>query len=47
MESKTKIFTLAEVANHRNPNSAWIVIGQNVYDVTQYVIEVRPDHFSG
>lgn len=42
MESTWKIFTLEEVAKHRDERSAWIVLGKNVYDVTNYVAEVRP-----
>ncbi len=43
MESTSKIYTLEEVAKHREETSAWIVIGTTVYDVTHYVAEVSQD----
>lgn len=34
-----KTFTLAEVSEHSSRESAWIVIGDGVYDITGYVDE--------
>ncbi|XP_076038191.1 cytochrome b5 isoform X2 [Oratosquilla oratoria] len=35
----TKVYTLAEVAEHRNQDSCWVVIHDNVYDVTKFLDE--------
>lgn len=37
----TRIFTLTEVQEHRVPNSYWIIIHGNVYDVTSF-LDVHP-----
>lgn len=36
-----KQYTLAEVKAHNNNQSSWIVINNNVYDVTAFLNEVR------
>ena len=38
---KAKIFSLEEVSFHADPNSCWIVIKDGVYDMTDFVGEVR------
>ena len=35
------IFTLAEVAQHKDPKDLWMVIHDKVYDVTKFLSEVR------
>lgn len=37
--STTKTYTLAEVKGHNDSKSSWIVIHNNVYDVTQFLNE--------
>ncbi|PRW33612.1 nitrate [Chlorella sorokiniana] len=41
--SGAPLFTLAEVATHNSPDSAWIVVENNVYDVTEFA----PTHPGG
>lgn len=38
---EAKIFSLEEVSFHAEQNSCWIVIKDGVYDVTDFVGEVR------
>lgn len=38
--SSSKLFTRAEVAKHTEPNDTWIVIHNNVYNVTPFLNEV-------
>lgn len=33
-------FTRLEVGNHNSNNSAWMIIGNKVYDVTKFLDEV-------
>lgn len=40
-KSKEKQFTLAEVAEHASDKSRFIVINDNVYDVTKFIDEVQ------
>ena len=35
-----KTYTLDEVKQHKDSKSLWIVIGDNVYDVTEFMDEV-------
>lgn len=35
--SSTKVYTLAEIAEHKVANSYWLAIGDYVYDVTQFM----------
>jgi len=35
-----KIYTLAEVKQHKDAKSLWIVVADNVYDVTEFLEEV-------
>lgn len=37
----SKQFTLAEVAEHNTNKSTWIIIHNNVYDVTEFLNEVN------
>lgn len=36
----TKLYTLAEVAKHNTNKSVWLVIHNNIYDVTEFLNEV-------
>lgn len=36
----TKVYTLAEIAEHKTTDSCWIVIHDKVYDVTKFLDEV-------
>lgn len=40
-ESNDKTYSLAEVAKHNSNQSTWIVIHNNIYDVTAFLNEVR------
>ena len=40
-KSKDKQFTLAEVAEHASDKSRFIIINDNVYDVTKFIDEVH------
>lgn len=40
MAQETKTYTLAEVAEHNEKKSVWIVIHDCVYDVTPFLDEV-------
>lgn len=40
-ESSVKTYALAEIAKHNSNNSSWIVIHNNIYDVTAFLNEVR------
>lgn len=39
-ESAKKIFTFEEVKNHNKAGGCWLVIHDNVYDVTKFLDEV-------
>lgn len=39
MEGEKKTFTLADVKKHNDSKSSWIVIHNNVYDVTEFLNE--------
>lgn len=39
--SSTKLFTLAEVEKHNTNRSTWLCIHNSVYDVTEFLNEVR------
>lgn len=36
-ESETQYFTVEEVASHNTFESAWVIIDNKVYDVTQFI----------
>lgn len=38
--SSSKLFTRAEVAKHTDPNDTWIIIHNNIYNVTPFLNEV-------
>ncbi|GFX81497.1 cytochrome b5 [Trichonephila clavipes] len=38
-EEKIKSFTLKEIAEHSNSDSAWVLINDGVYDVTKFLDE--------
>lgn len=40
-ESSVKTFSLAEIAEHNSNSSSWVVIHNNIYDVTAFLNEVR------
>lgn len=40
-ESSVKTYSLAEIASHNNSTSSWIIIHNNIYDVTAFLNEVR------
>lgn len=39
--SEYKQYTLAEVATHNSNKSVWFVIHNNIYDVTEFLNEVK------
>ena len=41
---KVSTFTRQEVSHHHDHQSCWIVIEDNVYDVTQFLESVRPEN---
>lgn len=43
--TSTKVYTLAEIAEHKTTDSCWIVVHDKVYDVTKFLDEVS-DFFS-
>ncbi|GFT66767.1 cytochrome b5 [Nephila pilipes] len=38
-EENIKIYTLKEIAEHSNSDSAWVLINEGVYDVTKFLDE--------
>lgn len=40
MAEEIKYYTLAEVAKHKTNNDVWMVIHNNVYNVTDFLNEV-------
>lgn len=40
MASQLRRLTRAEVKEHNNSRSAWVIIDDNVYDVTKFLDEV-------
>jgi len=40
LNADEKTYTLAEVKQHKDANSLWIAIADNVYDVTEFMEEV-------
>lgn len=38
--SMSETYTRADVARHNSANSAWVIIGNKVYDVTKFLDEV-------
>lgn len=40
--AETKYYTLAEVAKHKTNNDVWMVVHNNVYNVTEFLNEVSP-----
>lgn len=40
-EKSEKLYSLSDIANHNTNKSAWIVIHNNIYDVTAFLNEVR------
>ncbi|GAB4844092.1 hypothetical protein Ancab_014056 [Ancistrocladus abbreviatus] len=39
MNAEGKVFTLAEVSAHNNPNDCWLIVHGKVYDVTKFLEE--------
>lgn len=39
-ETVLKTYSLAEIATHNSNQSSWIVIHNNIYDVTKFLNEV-------
>ncbi len=37
IQNQTVILTLDEVAKHNSPNDCWLIINNNVYEVTNYI----------
>ena len=35
-------YSLSQVAQHSSSRDCWIVIGNKIYDVTRYIVEVIP-----
>lgn len=40
MSNEQKVFRLKEIAERKDAKSAWIIIHNNVYDVTKFLDEV-------
>lgn len=40
MSSEVKTYSLAEIKAHNTNKSSWIVIHNNIYDVTEFLNEV-------
>ena len=40
MSEEVKTYRAAEVAEHKDKKSSWIIIHDNIYDVTQFLDEV-------
>lgn len=40
-EPEAKTYSLAEVAKHNSNQSTWIIIHNNIYDLTAFLNEVR------
>lgn len=45
VSTSAKVFTLAEIAEHKSTDSCWIVIHDKVYDVTKFLDEVSDIFF--
>lgn len=43
--TSTKVYTLAEIAEHKTTDSCWIVVHDKVYDVTKFLDEVSDFFF--
>lgn len=43
--SETKTYSLEEISKHKDKNSTWLLIHDEVYDVTQFLEEVSRDLF--
>lgn len=39
-ETSVKTYSLAEIAAHNSNQSTWVVIHNNIYDVTKFLNEV-------
>lgn len=44
MSSEVKTYSLAEIKAHNTNKSSWIVIHNNIYDVTEFLNEVGSSH---
>lgn len=44
-EKEVKKFSLAEVRENTDPKKPWIIINDSVYDVTEFLNDVRPRLF--
>lgn len=40
-DTSVKTYSLAEVAKHNSNQSTWIIIHNNIYDLTTFLNEVR------
>lgn len=40
-ETSAKTYSLAEIAKHNSNASSWLIIHNNIYDVTAFLNEVR------
>lgn len=40
-ETSVKTYSLADIAKHNSNTSSWIIIHNNIYDVTAFLNEVR------
>lgn len=40
-ETSVKKYSLADIASHNTNQKAWIVIHNNIYDVTEFLNEVK------
>lgn len=45
-ESSEKTYSLAEVAKHNSNQSSWIIIHNEIYDVTKFLNEVSKSTYS-